>query len=102
MSTETCAYCHSENYACGTTEEKMSKGDIRTPRLYQSDLCRERVARQKAEKYLCEATTRGLNLLAENKELQAEVERLKGLLRESVPMIGGCYDLQKAIKKALK
>lgn len=34
-------------------------------------------------------------------ELEAEVERLKSLLRESVPMIGGCYDLQKAIKKAL-
>ena len=33
---------------------------------------------------------------------EAEVERLKALLRESVPMIGGCYELQKAIKKALK
>jgi hypothetical protein len=74
MSTETCAYCDSENYACGTTEEEMSKGDIRSPRLYQSDLCREREARQKAEAKVQELDS----LLIELKE-NAQLDELEAI-----------------------
>jgi hypothetical protein len=95
MSTETCAYCYSENYACGTTEEEMSKGDIRSPRLYQSDLCREREARQKAEAKVQEldsllielkenAQRIGVNRYEQLNKAETEVEKLRRQLKRAI------------------
>ena len=57
----------------------MPKGDIRSPRLYQSDLCREREKSQKRE---------------------AEVERLTDRMKKAEDLIKGLHGGWKKARKA--